>query len=597
MAIRIYKSAQQMVTMGDGVKDYSKDIMGSHNYYIDFKIKVPDVHRHQWVPHKINPTCTTQGLMCWECSCGRTVTADYGFVSGTGPKDFDYKDGIVPAEGHDSGVTVTTIEPTCEKAGESQTLCTKCGIVIGSNELPALGHTKEGEGSVWVVSHEPTAEAAGEKRLLCGKCGAVQKTEEIPRHTHDSNGGEVIVTPATCVAEGVKGTLCSACGAVYNTLAIPASHSSTVEVANVPASCTADGEANLLCTACGEILSTKVIPALGHSDDDVWFTAVEPTCTADGELHKMCTRCGKVTETKTASALGHDEGVWSTTIEPTCELDGEKVLTCTRCGNIEDSTPIEKLGHDDGAWKIDVEATSDHDGSMSLYCTRCGMVKETKTFKMHTHKAGYTVTFIKATCTVDGEKGTVCALCNAIFETEKIAAVGHSYLAPYKNGNATHSMKCENCSYVYTQNCTFATDVYENSCSNIGYSVHTCSECGYSYTDGYAEAKGHDYAKWENYNAATHVRYCSRCSVAEYTLHVWSRYYHNGDNTSTDPGTKTKTCIYCGCDHTVKADESCITKINTAVNNGAKKALTFIEFIQLLLNAAQRILRAIGLMK
>ena len=596
MPIEIYRGDQQMVVCSEPVSE-NKTIKNTVHqpYRLSFAIKVPEVHRHNWIPHRINPTCTTQGLMCWECTCGRVITSNYDFTYGSSdPTKFDFKTGIAPAEGHDSGVTVTTVMPTCSTKGETQTLCTKCGVVIGSSELAQLGHTKEGEGSVWVVSQEPTAEAKGEMSLLCGRCGAVQKTKEIKQHTHDNKGGEVVITASSCATDGMKGTLCSACGAVYNTKTVPAGHSNkTVKVTNVAATCTKNGEASILCTTCGDILDTEVIPALGHTDDDVWFTAVEPTCTADGEIRKLCTRCGEVTDAKAADALGHDDGVWTTTIEPTCELDGEQVLNCTRCGKVEDSKPIAKLGHDAGAWRIDIEATADHDGSMNLYCTRCGMVQDKKAFGQHKHEKGYTKTLLQATCTRDGEQGTVCAICNAIFETEKIAAAGHSYLAPYQNGNGTHSMKCENCEYVYTENCSLVTTDYANSYTNIGYRVHVCTLCGYNYTDGYTKAMGHDYEKWANYNSSSHVRYCTRCPVAEYTLHVWSPYYFNGDETVMEPGTKTKTCIYCGTEHTIEGEDSGFaTAVNVSLNS-LEFSLRVLEFFNKIMTGVKKVLSII----
>ena len=597
ISMTIYQSNQQMVVFTGGAGDINRTVNHITNqpYRLSFAIKVPEVHRHNWIPHRINPTCTTQGLMCWECTCGRVITSNYDFTYGSSdPTKFDFKTGIAPAEGHDKGVTVTTVMPTCSTKGETQTLCTKCGVVIGSSELAQLGHTKEGEGSVWVVSQEPTAEAKGEMSLLCGRCGAVQKTKEIKQHTHDNKGGEVVITASSCATDGMKGTLCSACGAVYNTKTVPAGHSNkTVKVTNVAATCTKNGEASILCTTCGDILDTEVIPALGHTDDDVWFTAVEPTCTADGEIRKLCTRCGEVTDAKAADALGHDDGVWTTTIEPTCELDGEQVLNCTRCGKVEDSKPIAKLGHDNGAWRIDIEATADHDGSMNLYCTRCGMVQDTKAFGQHKHEKGYTKTLLQATCTRDGEQGTVCAICNAIYETEKIAAAGHSYLAPYQNGNGTHSMKCENCEYVYTENCSLVTTDYANSCTNIGYRVHVCTLCGYNYTDSYTKAMGHDYEKWANYNSSSHVRYCTRCPVAEYTLHVWSPYYFNGDETIMEPGTKTKTCIYCGTEHTIEGEDSSFaTAVNVSLNS-LEFSLRVLEFFNKIMTGEKKVLSII----
>ena len=230
---------------------------------------------------------------------------------------------------------------------------------------------------------------------------------------------------------------------------------------------------------------------------------------------------------------------------------------------------------------------------MNLYCTRCGMVQDTKAFGQHKHEKGYTKTLLQATCTRDGEQGTVCAICNAIYETEKIAAAGHSYLAPYQNGNGTHSMKCENCEYVYTENCSLVTTDYANSCTNIGYRVHVCTLCGYNYTDGYTKAMGHDYEKWANYNSSSHVRYCTRCPVAEYTLHVWSPYYFNGDETIMEPGTKTKTCIYCGTEHTIEGEDSGFaTAVNVSLNS-LEFSLRVLEFFNKIMTGVKKVLSII----
>ncbi|MGN0824125.1 MAG: leucine-rich repeat protein [Candidatus Coproplasma sp.] len=70
---------------------------------------------------------------------------------------------------------------------------------------------------------------------------------------------------------------------------------------------------------------------------------------------------------------------------------------------------------------------------------------------------------------------------------------------------------------------TYVDTVVAPTCTELGYTVHTCSECQFSYVDTYVVALGHSY----------------------------TNYVSNGDATCTQDGTKTATCDRDGCNERV----------------------------------------------
>jgi hypothetical protein len=63
--------------------------------------------------------------------------------------------------------------------------------------------------------------------------------------------------------------------------------------------------------------------------------------------------------------------------------------------------------------------------------------------------------------------------------------------------------------------------VIEPTCTEQGYTIYTCSECGNSYVDAYVDALGHDMSAWTTTKAATctetgtECRDCRRCDYSE----------------------------------------------------------------------------------
>ena len=115
----------------------------------------------------------------------------------------------------DKRVETVTKEPTCTEKGTKSVKCGECGADLGTEEIPALGHTA----GDWKVTKEATCTEKGSKEQRCTVCGEVVKTEEIAKLAHtwktdkdtDKDGWKV-VTAATKDKEGSKERVCSVCG-------------------------------------------------------------------------------------------------------------------------------------------------------------------------------------------------------------------------------------------------------------------------------------------------------------------------------------------------------------------------------------------------
>ena len=136
----------------------------------------------------------------------------------------------------------------------------------------------------------------------------------------------------------------------------------------------------------------------------------------------------------------------------------------------------------------------------------------------HTHAYTEAIT-TEATCEADGVKTFTCE-CGDSY-TEPIKAIGHDY----------------------------KDDVTAPTCSEKGYTTHTCNTCGNAYTDTEVSATGHAYGK----------------------------YTYNNDATYEKDGTETATCSTCGKKNTrtksgtklVKEEPAeCPVQVNTIVDCG-----------------------------
>ena len=187
------------------------------------------------------------------------------------------------------GTTENTVPATCGEAGRIDTICSNCGEVVSTKEIPATGAHTWDNGT---VTTEPTETTPGVRTFTCAVCGAT-RTETIPATgAHDYQFTKNVAP--TCTTEGYDLYTCSGCGAT-------------------------------------EKRNSK--PALGHKWDSGTVTT-EPTETTPGVRTYTCTVCG-ATRTETIPATGAHTHVWdngTVTIAPTETTPGVRTYTCTVCG-------------------------------------------------------------------------------------------------------------------------------------------------------------------------------------------------------------------------------------------------------------------------
>ena len=187
------------------------------------------------------------------------------------------------------GTTENTVPATCGEAGRVDTICSNCGEVVSTKEIPATGAHTWDNGT---VTTEPTETTPGVRTYTCAVCGAT-RTETIP-------------------ATGAHNYQFTK---------------------NVAPTCTADGYDLYTCSGCGATEKRNPKPALGHKWDNGTVTT-EPTETTPGVRTFTCAVCG-ATRTETIPATGAHTHVWdngTVTIAPTETTPGVRTYTCTVCG-------------------------------------------------------------------------------------------------------------------------------------------------------------------------------------------------------------------------------------------------------------------------
>lgn len=191
------------------------------------------------------------------------------------------------------GTHENTVPATCGEAGRVDTICSNCGEVISTKEIPATGEHTWDNGT---VTTEPTENEPGVRTFTCAVCGAT-RTEAIPATgAHDYRFTRTVAP--TCTADGYDLYTCSGCGATEKRNSKPAlGHKwDSGKVTTEPTE-TAPGVRTYTCTVCGEV-KTEVIPATGaHTHKwDAGKVTTAPTATTPGVRTYTCTICGQTKE-------------------------------------------------------------------------------------------------------------------------------------------------------------------------------------------------------------------------------------------------------------------------------------------------------------
>jgi len=337
-------------------------------------------------------------------------------------------------------------------------------------------------------------------------------------------GDGVVTTPATCTESGVKTYTCSRCGDTTTEIINATGHQTEVQNAK-EATCTENGyTGDTVCTVCGETVAKgEVIKATGHKTEVQ--NAKEATCAEDGYTgDTVCTVCGEtVTKGEVIKATGHNfvdgscticgeedpdynpepEYTYTdTVVPPTCTEKGYTLHTCNEdASKSYKDNYIDALGHDYGDGVVTTPATCTENGVKTYTCSRCGDTT-TEIISATGHKTE--VQNAKpATCTEDGYTGdTVCTVCGeTVAKGEVIKATGHNFV----DGSCT-ICGAEDPDYNPEPEYTYTVSVVEPTCTEQGYTLHTCNEdASKTYKDNYTAALGHD---WDGANLGATCRRC-----------------------------------------------------------------------------------------
>ena len=156
------------------------------------------------------------------------------------------------------GTTENTVPATCGEAGRVDTICSNCGEVVSTKEIPATGAHTWDNGT---VTTEPTETTPGVRTFTCAVCGAT-RTETIPATgAHDYQFTKNVAP--TCTADGYDLYTCSGCGATEKRNSKPAlGHKwDSGKVTTEPTE-TTPGVRTYTCTVCGQT-KNEIIPATG----------------------------------------------------------------------------------------------------------------------------------------------------------------------------------------------------------------------------------------------------------------------------------------------------------------------------------------------
>ena len=318
----------------------------------------------------------------------------------------------------DYDTTERTTPATCGKAGRVDTICSNCGEVVSTRELPPTGaHVWDGG----TVTTAPTETTPGVRTFTCSGCGQT-RTETIPATgTHDYQFTKTV--DPTCTDGGYDLYTCSGCGATERrNLTDAAGHKWDGGTVTTAPTETTPGVRTFTCTVCSQT-RTEAIPATG-AHDYRFTTTVAPTCTDGGYDLYTCSGCGATERRNLTDAAGHKWDGGTVTTAPTETTPGVRTFTCTVCGDIREET-IPATGAHDYRFTKTVDPTCT-DGGYDLYtCSGCGATEKRNLTDAAGHKwDGGTVT-TAPTETTPGVRTFTCTVCGQT-RTEAIPATGAS---------------------------------------------------------------------------------------------------------------------------------------------------------------------------
>ena len=366
------------------------------------------------------------------------------------------------ATGHSYHSVVTA--PTCIENGYTTHTCGNCGDSYVDTYVGATGHN-------------PGAAATCTSAQTCSVCNTVL----TPAKGHSEVTDPAVA--ATCTTPGkTEGKHCADCGAVTvaQTATDALGHDKVAHEGKTP-TCTEMGwEPYVTCARC-DYSTYQALSAKGHSYEK---TVTAPTCTADGYTTYTCSDCG---DWYVSDYVGYAPHSYRTEVTPpTCTSEGYTTYVCTACG---DWYVSDYVGYAPHSYRTEVTPpTCISEGYTSYVCTVCGSGYTGDYVGATSHD--YTSVVIEPTCAAEGYTSYTCSVCGDSYDADYVAALGHT---PGAAATCTEDQICTVCNMVLNgaTGHSYASVTTAPTCTTEGYTTHTCSGCGASYTSDHVAALGH----------------------------------------------------------------------------------------------------------
>ena len=330
---------------------------------------------------------------------------------------------------HTYGEAKVLIAATCTSPGVNGYYCTAC-TAEKTEPVAALNH----KWGPWTYFN-----AMRHQRVCLNNAEHTELAEHVWKTSAVSKA-------PTCEEEGVMVFTCGDCGGQRTEPIKSLGHTWDVGTVTTEPGCETRGERTYTCEICGKTRTEPIEPN-GHK-----YTSKEtpPTCTEEGYTTYTCGVCGHSYKANPTAAKGHtwDKGVITTA--PGCLTYGEKTFTCTVCKE----TRVETVPPTNHIWDKgtpEKPATCTEKGVMIYTCTVCGVQQKGDILpKGHTWNEGEVSA--PPTCEVIGVLTVTCTACGET-EIRSIPPLGHNYVKT----------------------------VVPATCTEQGYTKHTCANCGNSY--------------------------------------------------------------------------------------------------------------------
>lgn len=438
--------------------------------------KIPMLEHNKVLKQTVDPTCTEDGYMLYECS------------------SCDYSERLITiyAKGHSLDEGRENPPASCTTEGKMEFSCSVCKQVVRSEVIAAKGHKFSQD--IKEIKAASCTEG-GEVELFCTECKESVKQKTAAKGHALPASADFIIKPS-CTEAGLRGRACANCDFVADSISVePLGHAIAEDFVYDVKLCTEGGIKYKPCLRCDARFEETQVPA-GEHNFSTEYSIIQPAeCTKSGKEAQRCRICEAYQNEREIKALGHDYDYSFSIDKPaTCTAEGEQSRHCLRCDARINIKPIVKKGHE---WKqVEIRRYPDcqNTGEAFEVCEQC-MTGRVRELPRTEHSPSPDIKETHApTCTQEGYSLRACLLCKEDFKSDIVPATGHNY------GTSTRKI--------------------DASCTQDGSITRMCTVCGES-DRMVLPALGHSFGAWrvteesDILHQGGRARSCARCNETQ----------------------------------------------------------------------------------